>query len=51
MGLLRYNLFWDNTPFCTLLFINRNYHRKGYGALGKGYESTRIWHATDIYSS
>ena len=20
-GLLHYNLFWDNTPFCTLLFI------------------------------
>lgn len=31
IGLLRYNLFWDNTPFCTLLFINCNYHRKGYG--------------------
>ena len=22
VGLLRYNLFWDNTPFCTLLFID-----------------------------
>ena len=22
IGLLRYNLFWDNTPFCTMLFIN-----------------------------
>ena len=21
IGLLRYNLFWDNTPFCTMLFI------------------------------
>ena len=20
-GLLRYNLFWDNTPFCTMLFV------------------------------
>ena len=30
-GLLRYNLFWDNTPFCTMLFIDRNYQRKGYG--------------------
>jgi len=31
VGLLRYNLFWDNTPFCTTLFIDRNYQRKGYG--------------------
>ena len=22
IGVLRYNLFWDNTPFCTMLFIN-----------------------------
>ena len=21
IGLLRYNLFWDNTPFCKLIFI------------------------------
>lgn len=31
VGLLRYNLFWDNTPFCTLLFIDREYRNKGYG--------------------
>lgn len=31
VGLLRYNLFWDNTPFCTLLFVDCNYRRKGYG--------------------
>lgn len=31
IGLLRYNLFWDNTPFCTLLFIVREYRNKGYG--------------------
>lgn len=22
IGLLRYNLFWDNTPFCTMLFVD-----------------------------
>ena len=22
VGLLRYNLFWDNTPFCTMLFVD-----------------------------
>lgn len=31
VGLLRYNLFWDNTPFCTLLFVDKDYQRKGYG--------------------
>ena len=31
VGLLRYNLFWDNTPFCTMLFIDWNHQRKGYG--------------------
>lgn len=31
IALLRYNLFWDNTPFCTMLFVDWNYHGKGYG--------------------
>lgn len=31
IALLRYNLFWDNTPFCTLLFVDQKYQRKGYG--------------------
>lgn len=31
VGLLRYNLFCDNTPFCTLLFIDREYQNKGLG--------------------
>ena len=30
IGLLRYNLFWDNTPFCTLLFVDWKYQGKGY---------------------
>ena len=25
IGLFRYNLFWDNTPFCTMLFVDWNY--------------------------
>ena len=29
VGLLRYNLFWDNTPFCTMLFIDWNNQKKG----------------------
>lgn len=31
VGILRYNLFWDNTPFCTLLYIAEKYQRNGYG--------------------
>lgn len=30
-ALLRYNLFWDNTPFCTMLFVEWSEQRKGYG--------------------
>lgn len=33
IGLLRYNLFWDNTPFCTMLMIEENHRRKGYGKM------------------
>ena len=28
VGLLRYNLFWDNTPFCTILFIDWNNQKR-----------------------
>ena len=31
IGLLRYNLFWDNTPFLTLIFIDWAYQKKGIG--------------------
>lgn len=31
VGVLRYNLFWDNTPFCNMLFIDANFRGKGYG--------------------
>ena len=27
VGILRYNLFWDNTPFCTMLYMKS----LGYG--------------------
>lgn len=33
VGLLRYNLFWDNSPFCTMLFIDWDAQRKGYGKM------------------
>lgn len=31
IGLLRYNLFWDNTPFCTMLFVDWSKQKNGYG--------------------
>ncbi len=31
VGWLRYNLFWDNTPFMNMLYILKGYRRKGYG--------------------
>ena len=32
-GLLRYNLFWDNTPFCTLLMVEASCRGRGFGTL------------------
>jgi len=31
IGILRYNLFWDNIPFLTLIELEQSYHRKGFG--------------------
>lgn len=31
IGILRYNLFWDSIPFCTMLFLDENYRDKGNG--------------------
>jgi len=31
IGIMRYNLFWDNMPFLTLIYIEESYHGKGYG--------------------
>ena len=33
IGLLRYNLFWDSIPFCTMLFIDKKCQGKGYGTM------------------
>ena len=32
-GLLRYNLFWDNTPFCTMVFVDGRFQGRGYGRM------------------
>lgn len=31
VGWLRWNLFWDNTPFINMLFLLEEYRNKGYG--------------------
>ena len=30
IGILRYNLFWDSIPFCTMLHIDNEYQGQGY---------------------
>ena len=32
IGWLRYNLFWDNTPFMNMLYFLDNERNKGYGS-------------------
>ncbi len=32
-GILRYQLFWDNTPFCTMLYLDEKHRNLGYGTL------------------
>jgi len=31
VGIMRYNLFWDNTPFLTLIYLEEPYQGKGFG--------------------
>ena len=31
VGWLRYNLFWDNTPFCNLIFVSEKARGRGVG--------------------
>ena len=31
LGWLRYNLFWDNTPFINMLYVTEHNRGKGYG--------------------
>ncbi|HCC36524.1 MAG TPA: GNAT family N-acetyltransferase [Treponema sp.] len=31
IGVMRYNLLWDNTPFLTLIRLKNTYHKKGFG--------------------
>lgn len=31
IGIMRYNLFWDNMPFLTLIHLKETYHKRGFG--------------------
>ncbi|MEA5040013.1 MAG: GNAT family N-acetyltransferase [Clostridiaceae bacterium] len=31
VGIMRYNLFWDSLPFLTLIYLEEEARRKGYG--------------------
>ena len=31
IGWLRWNLFWDNTPFLNMLFLFEEHRKQGYG--------------------
>ena len=31
VGILRYNLFWDSTPFCTLIYVDQARQHTGCG--------------------
>lgn len=33
VALMRYNLFWDSIPFCTLLFVREGFRGRGYGKM------------------
>lgn len=33
VAVLRYALFWDSIPFCTLLYVKQEKQRKGYGRI------------------
>ena len=33
IAVLRYSLFWDSIPFCTLLYVREKEQRKGYGRI------------------
>lgn len=32
IGVMRYNLFWDNIPFLTLIHLDDSYHGRGFGS-------------------
>lgn len=31
IGVMRYNLFWDNIPFLTFIYLDESHHSRGFG--------------------
>ena len=44
LGWLRWNLFWDNTPFLNLLYLLEPYRGKGYGKTLMDHWETQMQH-------
>lgn len=42
IGWLRWNLFWDNTPFMNMLYLLDEHRNKGYGKELVGYWENRM---------
>lgn len=42
IGWLRYNYFWDNTPFMNMLYLNESYRNKGIGKDLVGFWETEM---------
>lgn len=32
IGIMRFSLFWDNTPFINLIILKESYHGRGFGS-------------------
>jgi GNAT superfamily N-acetyltransferase len=60
VGWLRWNLFWDNTPFLNMLYLLEGHRRKGYGRelmthwenqmYGMGFDRVMTSTASDEYA-
>ena len=60
LGWLRWNLFWDNTPFLNMLYLLEPHRGNGYGTammiwweaemLAKGYDTVMTSTASDEYA-
>ena len=42
IGLLRYNLFWDNIPFMNMIYFLEEYRGKGYGKILVNYWENKM---------
>lgn len=54
LGLLRYNLFWDHLPFCTMLIIDPEHQNRGLGKMLMQYwenEMKTLGHQTLLVST